>query len=90
MSHAHTRLLLFAYTSHTVSQQADRSKTTFSFFLLLHFHLYCCFLSCAVIQLDVPLINTNICILRELPLSTLHIHTWFVQTDLLDLTKQEI
>jgi len=43
-----------------------------------------------VIQLDVPLINTNVCILRELPLSTLHIHTWFVQTDLLDLTKQEI
>lgn len=62
----------------------------FIFFLLLHFHLYSCFHSCAVVQLDVPLINTNVCVLREHPLSILHIHTWFDQTDLLDLTKQEI
>lgn len=38
--------------SHTVSQHF--------LFLLLHFHWYCCFHSSAVIQLDVPLINTNV------------------------------
>lgn len=63
---------------HLSQEGNDRSKTT-SFFLLLHFHLYCCFHSCAVIQLDVPLITTNVCVLRERLFSILHIRTWFVQ-----------